>query len=162
VFEAYNVPLNDKEGEEPTKYDHFDETFLGMCQLKIENEIWWLGTGINRRWDDENEDVPAENTEKETEGRDLGSGEKYFNAEDDERSTDEKETAPEVIVPTLAAQISVQQKKKTVSSGVDPLRRSGSIPDSDFMRIQAELDHARVENTRFQALLQQTTPQPKP
>ncbi|GAB2268276.1 hypothetical protein Dimus_003251, partial [Dionaea muscipula] len=31
VFEAYHVPLNDKEGEEPKKYDFFEETFLEMC-----------------------------------------------------------------------------------------------------------------------------------
>ncbi|GAB2290920.1 hypothetical protein Dimus_025180, partial [Dionaea muscipula] len=34
VFEAYKVPLLDKQGEETKSYDLFEETFLSMCQLK--------------------------------------------------------------------------------------------------------------------------------
>ncbi|GAB2278743.1 hypothetical protein Dimus_013419 [Dionaea muscipula] len=40
VFEAYNVPLVDKQGEEPKRYDFFEETFLNMCQLKREQGVW--------------------------------------------------------------------------------------------------------------------------
>ncbi|GAB2290557.1 hypothetical protein Dimus_024835 [Dionaea muscipula] len=68
VFEAFNVPLIDKQGEEPKRYDFFEETFLTMCQLKRENGVWWIGTGEHRR-DDEAEEVnneaPAENMENE-------------------------------------------------------------------------------------------------
>ncbi|GAB2273300.1 hypothetical protein Dimus_008099, partial [Dionaea muscipula] len=39
VLEAYNVPLVDKQGEEPKCYDRFEETFLSMCQLKREHAI---------------------------------------------------------------------------------------------------------------------------
>ncbi|GAB2281374.1 hypothetical protein Dimus_015970 [Dionaea muscipula] len=60
VFEAFSVPLVDKQGEEPKRYDYFEETFLNMCQLKRENEVWWLRTSENRRRDDE-EAAPAEN-----------------------------------------------------------------------------------------------------
>ncbi|GAB2283866.1 hypothetical protein Dimus_018352 [Dionaea muscipula] len=61
VFEEYNVPLDDKQGEEPKSYDYFEETFLSMCQLKREHGVWWLGTGENRRRDDEDEGVNNEN-----------------------------------------------------------------------------------------------------
>ncbi|GAB2294786.1 hypothetical protein Dimus_028979, partial [Dionaea muscipula] len=67
VFEAFNVPLVDRQGEEPKRYDFFEETFLTMCQLKRESSVWWLGTGEHRRRDDEAEqvqnDAPAENEE---------------------------------------------------------------------------------------------------
>ncbi|GAB2283505.1 hypothetical protein Dimus_018013, partial [Dionaea muscipula] len=53
VFEAFDVPLIGKQGEEPKRYDFFEETFLSMCQLKRENGVWWLGSGENRRRDDE-------------------------------------------------------------------------------------------------------------
>ncbi|GAB2281160.1 hypothetical protein Dimus_015764 [Dionaea muscipula] len=59
VFEAFNVPLVDKQGEEPKRYDFFEETFLTMCQLKRENGVWWLGIGEHRRRDDEI-DAPTE------------------------------------------------------------------------------------------------------
>ncbi|GAB2285624.1 hypothetical protein Dimus_020066 [Dionaea muscipula] len=57
VFEAFDVPLIDKQGEEPKRYDYFEETFLTMCQLKRENGVWWLGTGDHRRRDDDVEEV---------------------------------------------------------------------------------------------------------
>ncbi|GAB2285740.1 hypothetical protein Dimus_020177, partial [Dionaea muscipula] len=52
-FEALHVPLNYKKGEDPKRYDYFEETFLTMSQLKRENGVWWLGIGENRRRDDE-------------------------------------------------------------------------------------------------------------
>ncbi|GAB2288178.1 hypothetical protein Dimus_022520 [Dionaea muscipula] len=62
VFEAFDVPLIDKQGEEPKRYDFFEETFLTMCLLKRENGVWWLRSGDNRRRDDE-EVFPVENEE---------------------------------------------------------------------------------------------------
>ncbi|GAB2290364.1 hypothetical protein Dimus_024644, partial [Dionaea muscipula] len=62
VFDAFDVPLIDKQGEEPKRYDFFKETFLTMCQLKRENGVWWLGSGENRRRDEE-EVAPVENEE---------------------------------------------------------------------------------------------------
>ncbi|GAB2287595.1 hypothetical protein Dimus_021968 [Dionaea muscipula] len=52
VFEAFGVPLVDKKGEEPKRYDFFEETFLTMCKPTRENGIWWIGSGENRRRDD--------------------------------------------------------------------------------------------------------------
>ncbi|GAB2282105.1 hypothetical protein Dimus_016663 [Dionaea muscipula] len=66
IFEAFNIPLVDKQGEEPKRYDYFEETFLAMCQLKRENGVWWIGTGENRRRDDE-DIAPAEEVNKEEE-----------------------------------------------------------------------------------------------
>ncbi|GAB2265791.1 hypothetical protein Dimus_000826, partial [Dionaea muscipula] len=54
---SFDVPLIDKQGEEPKRYDFFEETFLTMCQLKRENGVWWLGTGDHRRRDDDVEEV---------------------------------------------------------------------------------------------------------
>ncbi|GAB2276157.1 hypothetical protein Dimus_010893 [Dionaea muscipula] len=63
VFEAFGVPLVDKKGEEPKRYDFFEETFLTMCKLTRENGIWWIGSGENRRRDD----APEEEEEEEEE-----------------------------------------------------------------------------------------------
>ncbi|GAB2290422.1 hypothetical protein Dimus_024700 [Dionaea muscipula] len=167
VFETYNVPLDGKQGEEPKSYDYFEETFLSMCQLKREHRVWWLGTGENRRKDDENEG--GEEILREAEVRESGSGEKFYDVDDEVQGfADEIVEVLEVPTP-----ISDQQKEKT-TAGVDPSDPTGGIPDSEFLklqaefdriraeRLQAELDHARAENARLQALLQQETPQPKP
>ncbi|GAB2268303.1 hypothetical protein Dimus_003274 [Dionaea muscipula] len=146
-----------KQGEEPKSYDHFEETFPSMCQLKRENGVWWLGTGEHRRRDDEdegvnNENAPAENLEE--------------NPEDFEWEADEVEEPADVIVqvPEVPAPVSSQQKE-TTTAGVNPSRPTGSLPYSDFLkhqaeldrirakRLQAELDHARAENARLLALL---------
>ncbi|GAB2273238.1 hypothetical protein Dimus_008038, partial [Dionaea muscipula] len=98
VFEAFGVPLVVKKGEEPKKYDFFEDTFLTMCKLTRENGVWWIGSGENRRRDDI--DVPAEEeTEKEEENQtgfdweavideaategESGSGEKFYDAADE-------------------------------------------------------------------------------
>ncbi|GAB2289700.1 hypothetical protein Dimus_024008 [Dionaea muscipula] len=59
VFEAFGVPLVIKKGEEPKKYDFFEDTFLTMCKLTGEDGIWWIGSGENRRRDDD-EAAPEE------------------------------------------------------------------------------------------------------
>ncbi|GAB2294670.1 hypothetical protein Dimus_028866 [Dionaea muscipula] len=58
------VPLIDKQGAEPKRYDFFEETFINMCQLKWEQGVRWLEIGGIRRRDDENK-VPAENDQNE-------------------------------------------------------------------------------------------------
>ncbi|GAB2275577.1 hypothetical protein Dimus_010335 [Dionaea muscipula] len=63
IFNAFDVPLVDKKGEEPKRYDYFEDTFLTMCKLKRENGVWWIGTGEKRRKDDEM-DAPTEEEEK--------------------------------------------------------------------------------------------------
>ncbi|GAB2298138.1 hypothetical protein Dimus_032210 [Dionaea muscipula] len=66
VFEAFGVPLVDKKGEEPKRYDFFEDTFLTMCKLTRESGVWWIGSGDNRRRDEEVE-AQEEDTEEEEE-----------------------------------------------------------------------------------------------
>ncbi|GAB2301524.1 hypothetical protein Dimus_035542, partial [Dionaea muscipula] len=95
VFEAFGVPLVDKKGEEPKRYDFFEDTFLTMCKLTRENGIWWIGSGENRRrYDDV--DAPVEEADERNQGDfdweavveeaavegESGSGEKFYDAED--------------------------------------------------------------------------------
>ncbi|GAB2279025.1 hypothetical protein Dimus_013688 [Dionaea muscipula] len=61
--EAFGVPLVIKKGEEPKKYDFFEDTFLTMCKLTREDGVWWIGSGENRRRDD----APEEEEEEEEE-----------------------------------------------------------------------------------------------
>ncbi|GAB2298013.1 hypothetical protein Dimus_032093 [Dionaea muscipula] len=63
VFEAFGVPLVIKKGEEPKKYDFFEDTFLTMCKMTREDGVWWIGSGENRRRDD----APEEEEEEEEE-----------------------------------------------------------------------------------------------
>ncbi|GAB2302812.1 hypothetical protein Dimus_036805 [Dionaea muscipula] len=67
VFEAFGVPLVIKKGEEPKKYDFFEDIFLTMCKLTREDGIWWIGSGENRRRDEEVE-APEEEAEDVDEG----------------------------------------------------------------------------------------------
>ncbi|GAB2281110.1 hypothetical protein Dimus_015718 [Dionaea muscipula] len=88
-----------KKGEEPKKYDFFEDTFLTMCKLTREDGIWWIGSGENRRRDDD-EAAPEEEAEGEDEGNQVdfdweavideatvegesGSGEKFYDAEEE-------------------------------------------------------------------------------
>ncbi|GAB2280675.1 hypothetical protein Dimus_015302 [Dionaea muscipula] len=56
-----------KKGEEPKKYDFFEDTFLTMCKPTGEDGIWWIGSGENRRRDDD-EATPEEEAESDDEG----------------------------------------------------------------------------------------------
>ncbi|GAB2297810.1 hypothetical protein Dimus_031897 [Dionaea muscipula] len=154
MFKALNVPLVDKQGEEPKRYEFFEETFLTMCQLKRENGVWWLGTVVHE--------------EAEIQGE-SGLGEKFFDAEDQVQGS--KDVIEEV--PVVPAPTSVQQKE-TEAPGVDPSAPTGSIPDSTFDKLQDEFGRARAdriqddfgkaqaENARLLSLLQQAESQPKP
>ncbi|GAB2292831.1 hypothetical protein Dimus_027064 [Dionaea muscipula] len=150
VFEEFGVPLVDKKGEEPKRYDYFEETFLTMCKLKRENGIWWIGTGENRRRDDDNE-ASAEEENEETEAKnnfdreaviddaadqgELGSGEKFYDAEDEvQESPEVNEEVPAVVAPSSA------QQKKIKTAGVDPSGPSGRLPESVMNKLQAEFE----------------------
>ncbi|GAB2266375.1 hypothetical protein Dimus_001384 [Dionaea muscipula] len=176
VFEEFGVPLVDKKGEEPKRYDYFEETFLTMCKLKREDGIWWIGTGENRRRDDDDEAPEEEVEEEEKDQTDFdweavvdeaavegesGSDEQFYDAQVDvEDPVTETPAAPEVV-----AQASVQQKE-AAASGVDPSCPTGRIPEAvmnklqaEFERaranqIQADLEKAQAENARLLALLQ--------
>ncbi|GAB2295932.1 hypothetical protein Dimus_030080 [Dionaea muscipula] len=69
-----------------------------------------------------------------------GSAEKFYDAKDEVQGS--ADVIEEVLeVPAL---ISAQQKE-TATSGVDPLAPTGSIPDSVFLPLQAELERARAD-----------------
>ncbi|GAB2302195.1 hypothetical protein Dimus_036212 [Dionaea muscipula] len=69
IFEAFGVPLVIKKGEEPKKYDFFEDTFLTMCKLRREDGVWWIGRGENRRRDDDIVVPAEEEAEKEEENQ---------------------------------------------------------------------------------------------
>ncbi|GAB2270316.1 hypothetical protein Dimus_005216 [Dionaea muscipula] len=117
-----------KKGEEPKKYDFFEDTFLTMCKLTRENGVWWMGSGENRRRDDVI-DAPVEEEEEgnpddfdweavvdeaAVEGE-SGSGEKFYDAEDKEQGSPEVQKE----IPATNPQSSAQQKEQG-TAGVDP------------------------------------------
>ncbi|GAB2278176.1 hypothetical protein Dimus_012870, partial [Dionaea muscipula] len=160
VFEAFNVPLIDKQGGEPKRYDFFEETFLNMCQLKREQGFWWLDIGGIRRRDDEDEAL-AENEENVA----VNEGEEVQQDFDWEAVIDEVEIKEEEVhgeaeiqgesgsaekfynvedevqgsadvvdkVPEVAAPV-FEQQKEIATAGVDPSIPIGSISDSDFVK----------------------------
>ncbi|GAB2268828.1 hypothetical protein Dimus_003772 [Dionaea muscipula] len=184
VFKAFGVPLVVKKGEEPKRYDYFEETFLTMCKLTRENGVWWIGSRENRRRDDI--DVPAvEETEKEEENQtgfdweavideavvegESGSSERFYDAEDETQGSPEMQEE----IPAAAPQSSAQQKEQG-TAGVDPSRPTGRIPEAEFLKFQAEferkranrfhddLEKAKAENARLLALLHQAQTKPQP
>ncbi|GAB2297333.1 hypothetical protein Dimus_031443 [Dionaea muscipula] len=187
VKSAFGVPLVDKKGEKPKRFDYFKETFLTLCKLTREDGIWWIGTGENRRRDDDDEAPEAEAEEEEkdqtefnweavideaAEQGESGSDDQFYDAQVDvEEPMTETPDAP--AIPASPEQVPVQQKE-TAPSGVDPSCPSGHIPEavmnkmqaeferSRANRFQADLEKAQTENARLLALLQQAQTKPKP
>ncbi|GAB2296082.1 hypothetical protein Dimus_030219, partial [Dionaea muscipula] len=140
VFEEFGVPLVDKKGEEPKRYDYFEETFLTMCKLKRENGVWSVGTRENKRRDvevDAQEEEAEEEEEVQTEfdleavideaaeQGESGSDDQFFDAQVDvEEPVTETPAAPAVPVPSTV------QQKVTETIGVDSLCPSGRIPEA--------------------------------
>ncbi|GAB2303283.1 hypothetical protein Dimus_037278, partial [Dionaea muscipula] len=144
--------------------------------LTRENGVWWIGSGENRRRDDE-VDVPEGEAEEEEE-RNQGdfdweavaeeaavegeSGEKFYDAEDKDQGSPEVNEE----IPAAVPQSSAQQTEKE-ASGVDPSCPTGRIPEAVMLKFQAEfertranrfqadLEKAQVENSRLLALLHQ-------
>ncbi|GAB2268000.1 hypothetical protein Dimus_002977 [Dionaea muscipula] len=156
-----------------------------LTMLIRENGVWWIGTGENRRRDDDNE-APAEEVHEEEEAQNAefdweavideaadkgesGLGEKFYDAEDEIQEP----AAVVEEVPTVVAQASTQQKELE-AVGVDPSGPSGRILESVMNKLQAEFERARAnriqadlekahaKNVRLLALLQQAQSKPKP
>ncbi|GAB2283202.1 hypothetical protein Dimus_017728 [Dionaea muscipula] len=125
-----------KKGEEPKKYDFFEDTFLTMCKLTREDGIWWIGSGENRRRDDD-EAAP----EEEAEGNDEGNKDDFDweavideatvegESESDDQFYDaqvgEEEPVTETpAAPAVPASSSAQQKDQE-PAGVDPSGLTG-------------------------------------
>ncbi|GAB2292269.1 hypothetical protein Dimus_026517 [Dionaea muscipula] len=153
IFDAFGVPLVDKKGEEPKRYDYFEETFLTMCKLKREDGIWWIETEENRRRDDDDE-APEEEVEEE---------------EKDQTDFDWEAVVDEKWLLKLRF-----DRRKQRQIGVDPSCPTGRIPEAVMNKLQAEFERARAnrfqadlekaqaENVRLLALLQQAQTKPKP
>ncbi|GAB2297746.1 hypothetical protein Dimus_031833 [Dionaea muscipula] len=132
-------------GEEPKRYDYFEETFLTMCKLTRENGVWWIGSGENRRRDDDVDVPEEEEAEREEENQtdfdweavvdeaavegEFGSGEKFYDAEDNDQGSPEVNEE----IPAAATQGSAQQKEKE-SSGVDPSCPTGRIREAVMLK----------------------------
>ncbi|GAB2301494.1 hypothetical protein Dimus_035513 [Dionaea muscipula] len=137
-----------------------------------------------QRRDDEVE-APEEEAEEEVEAQndfdweavideaadqgESGSGEKFYDAEDEvQESPEVNEKVPAAVAPSSA------QQKKTETAGVDPSGPSGRLPESVMNKLQAEFERARAnrfqadleraqaENARLLTLLQQAQNLPKP
>ncbi|GAB2268705.1 hypothetical protein Dimus_003654 [Dionaea muscipula] len=108
-----------RRGEEPKRYDYFEETFLTMCKLTRENGVWWVGTGENRRRDNDDE-VPEEEVEEEEKDHtdfdweavvkeatvegESGSDDQFFDAQVDvEEPVTEPQAASAALVPSTAS-----------------------------------------------------------
>ncbi|GAB2266037.1 hypothetical protein Dimus_001067, partial [Dionaea muscipula] len=188
VFEEFGVPLVNKKGEEPKRYDYFEETFLTMCKLKRENGIWWIGTRENRRRDDEIEAPDEDAHEEEVEDQndfdweavideaavqgESGSDDQFFDTQVDVKEL-VTETPAAPAFPASPGDSTNQQQEQT-PAGVDPSGPSGHLPESVMNKLQAEfergranrfqadLEKAQAENARLLALLQQAQSKPKP
>ncbi|GAB2280888.1 hypothetical protein Dimus_015510, partial [Dionaea muscipula] len=154
VFEAFNVPLIDKLGEEPKRYDYFKQTFLSMCQLKRENGVWWLGSGENRRRDDEEAaPVQSEEVHEEEQNPDFdweavvdeaalqgesGSDDQFYDAQVEV----EEPVAEAPAVPVFPASPgdSTNVQKEPATAGVDLSSPTGSIPDTIMSKLQVDFE----------------------
>ncbi|GAB2279137.1 hypothetical protein Dimus_013792 [Dionaea muscipula] len=153
-----------------------------MCKLTRENGVLWIGSGENRRRDD---DVDAPEEEEDEGNQDefdwevvideatvegeSGSGEKFYDAEDKDQSS--LEVNEEI---SAAVQQSSAQQKEQETSGVDPSCPTGRIPEAVMTKMQAEferkranrfladLEKAKAENARLLALLHQAQSKPHP
>ncbi|GAB2288450.1 hypothetical protein Dimus_022782 [Dionaea muscipula] len=155
-----------------------NETLTAARRVKSES-------GENRRRDD---DVDAQEgeAEKEDEGhkddfdweavideaaveRESGSGERFYDAEDETQGSPEVQEE----IPAAAPQSSAQQKEQGIS-GVDPAGPTGRIPETVMTKLQeeferkranrflADLEKAKAENARLLALLHQAQSKPHP
>ncbi|GAB2285966.1 hypothetical protein Dimus_020392 [Dionaea muscipula] len=158
VFEDFGVPLVDKKGEEPKRYDYFKETFLTMCQLKRENGVWWIGTGENRRRDDEI-NAPAEEAEEEEEAHnqdfdweavvdkaavqgESGSDDQFFDAQVNVEEPIVE--APDVPAFPASPGDSTNHQREQTPARVDPSGPSGHIPESVMIKLQGDFERARA------------------
>ncbi|GAB2268285.1 hypothetical protein Dimus_003259, partial [Dionaea muscipula] len=185
ITRSFGVPLVNKKGEEPKRYDYFEETFLTMCKLRREDGVWWIGSGENRTRDDDVDAQEGEAEEEEERNQDdfdweavideatvegeSGSGEKFYDAEDKDQSSPEVNEE----IPAAVPQSSAQQKEQG-TSGVDPSCPTCRIPEAVMTKLQAEfertranrfladLEKAKSENARLLALLHQAQSKPHP
>ncbi|GAB2278979.1 hypothetical protein Dimus_013646 [Dionaea muscipula] len=131
-----------------------DENLMAARRVK-ENGIWWIGSGENRRRDDD-VDAPEEEAEEEDKGNkddfdweavideatvegESGSGEKFYDAEDKEQDSPAENEEISAVVPQSSA-----QQKEQETSGVDPSCPTGRIPEAVMTKLQTEFERKRA------------------
>ncbi|GAB2266703.1 hypothetical protein Dimus_001698 [Dionaea muscipula] len=148
-----------------------------------ENGVWWIGSGENRRRDEEVE-APEEDTEEEEERNkddfdweavideatvegESGSDDQFYDAQVEVEEPMMKHQ-DDSAVPASSS----DQQKDQKPSGVDPLGLTGR--EAEFLKFQAEferkranrfhddLEKAKAENARLLALLHQAQTKPHP
>ncbi|GAB2303482.1 hypothetical protein Dimus_037472 [Dionaea muscipula] len=138
-FSSILSSLVDKTGEEPKIYDYFQDTFLTMCKLTSENGIWWIGSGENRRRDDD-VDAPEEEAKEEDEG----------NKDDFDW---------EVVVEEVATEGNPAQERNFM---MPRIRIKAEFERKRANRFLADLEKAKAENARLLSLLNQAQSKPHP
>ncbi|GAB2290314.1 hypothetical protein Dimus_024592 [Dionaea muscipula] len=160
VFEAFGVPLVDKKGEKPKKYDFFEDTFLTMCKLTRENGIWWIGSGENRRRDDA--DAPEVEEEDEDEGNkddfdweavideatvegESGSEERFYDAEDETQGSPEIQEEIPAAAPQSSAHRSGENRRRDDADAPEVEEEEEDEGNKDDFDWEAVIDEATVE-----------------
>ncbi|GAB2287962.1 hypothetical protein Dimus_022312 [Dionaea muscipula] len=143
VFEAFGVPLVIKKGEEPKKYDFFEDTFLTMCKLTREDGVWWIGSG------------------------ESGSDDQFYDA----RVEVEEPMMKHKRHQRFRLHLRLSEKIKN-TAGVDPSGPTAQKAEftkfqAEFERKRAnrfhdDLEKAKAENARLLALLHQAQTKPHP
>ncbi|GAB2273159.1 hypothetical protein Dimus_007964 [Dionaea muscipula] len=127
-----------------TYMDHLIfKRLVNMPRLTRENGVWWIGTGENRRREEE-VDAPEEKAEEEVEAQkdfdweavideaavqgESGSDDQFFDAQVDVEEP-VTETPAALTFPASPGDSSTQQKEQT-PAGVDPSGPSGHIPEA--------------------------------
>ncbi|GAB2265979.1 hypothetical protein Dimus_001010 [Dionaea muscipula] len=105
IFHAFDVPLNDKEAEQPVKTHHYDETFLGIDEEEdnpeeSEEEVEEIDSEETDEDGKYGESTPVGSegehgeSKKEVNDANADTVEEFFDVEDGGKATDEDVTAP--------------------------------------------------------------------
>ncbi|GAB2290096.1 hypothetical protein Dimus_024385 [Dionaea muscipula] len=138
VFEAFGVPLVIKKGEEPKKYDFFEDTFLTMCNRPGKMEYG----GIE-------------------------SDDQFYDAQvGEEEPSDETPSRHSESQLHLRLSEKIKNSQESTLGSYSRDARISEVP-SEFERKRAnrfhdELEKAKVENAKLLALLHKTQTKPHP
>ncbi|GAB2275313.1 hypothetical protein Dimus_010074 [Dionaea muscipula] len=139
IFEAFDVPLVDKQGEEPKRYDYFEETFL-----TIDDEDIAPAEEVNDEEEEQNQpDFDWEAVVDEAAlQEESGSDDQFFYAQVEVKEPTTK--APAIPVFPASPEDSTNVQKEPAIAGVDPSAPTGSISDAIFSSLQADFERARA------------------
>ncbi|GAB2276285.1 hypothetical protein Dimus_011017, partial [Dionaea muscipula] len=169
IFKAFDIPMPEQDEKEPVETDFFKESFLNMCELKRNNGVWWLGSGENRRRDEEEVSDLEEESKEEKGDSNKGSYEKegtnsreestpagikressdsedtHFDAIDDDAGNvkDDHDDVNEVGNTQQAGSSQKKSGQSTNAGGIDP---SSMATDFQLPHLQEQLQQAMQEN----------------